>query len=67
MNHDAAHCYEHTDQCPETCYRARLTSELKELRRKGAYQLPTSWVHFGETDNCPLKKEEKPNESKHGE
>lgn len=30
MNHDNAHCLDYTSECPTTCYRARLTQELKD-------------------------------------
>lgn len=53
MNHDATHCFDHNDDCPKTCYRARLTAELKENRQ---YSLPVSWAMFKGTDECPISK-----------
>lgn len=49
MNHDASHCLDYKkNQCPKTCYRAKLTEEL----RNSDYRLPTSWVHFKGTKYC---------------
>lgn len=54
MNHDAAHCSDYRKgKCPKKCYRAELTEDL----RKHFYPLPTSWVSFKGTKECPLKKE----------
>ena len=55
MNHDASHCLDYKkNQCPKTCYRAKLTEEL----RNTDYRLPTSWVHFKGTQYCPKRKKE---------
>ena len=29
MNHDYAHCADYRDDCPEECFRAQLTRDLK--------------------------------------
>lgn len=49
MNHDATHCADYTEACPNSCYRAQLTAELKRI----AYPLPTSWSSFKGTKMCP--------------
>ena len=49
MNHDATHCYDYSDKCPKTCYRAQLTKELKEID----YPLLVSWALFKGTEYCP--------------
>ena len=55
MNHDASHCLDYKkNQCPKTCYRAKLTEELRNID----YRLPTSWVHFKGTQYCPKWKKE---------
>ena len=54
MNHDATHCSDYRKGiCPETCYRAQLTEELKHIH----YELPTSWSHFKGTKMCPEVRE----------
>ena len=56
MNHDAAHCLDYKkDKCPKTCYRAKLTEELRNID----YRLPTSWAHFKGAKYCPIRKEVK--------
>lgn len=30
MNHDATHCFDYSEKCPKTCYRAQLIKDLKE-------------------------------------
>ena len=53
MNHDATHCADYRKgKCPKKCYRAALTEDL----RKHFYPLSTSWCHYKNTDECPLKK-----------
>lgn len=49
MNHDATHCYNYTESCPKSCYRAQLTEDLK----KTDYPYPVSWSYFKHTDYCP--------------
>lgn len=51
MNHDATHCFNHSSECPKTCYRAQLTEELKNIQ----YPLPVSWAMFKGTDECPIR------------
>ena len=52
MNHDATHCLDYKKSCPKSCYRARLTEELKHVY----YILPVSWSHFKGTKECPKPK-----------
>ena len=54
MNHDATHCADYKKSCPQSCYRAQLTAELKEIY----YPLPRSWSHFAGTKECPMTKKE---------
>lgn len=49
MNHDATHCFNYTQACPKTCYRAQLTEELWRIH----YPLPASWAMFKYTKECP--------------
>lgn len=53
MNHDATHCADCTKSCPNTCYRAELTRDLRKIH----YFLTTSWAHFEGTKDCPKSKE----------
>ena len=54
MNHDATHCADYKiSKCPASCYRAKLTKELKE--RNDLYYLPISWANFKQTKNCPIR------------
>ena len=50
MNHDYAHCADFTDDCPEECFRAQLTRDLK--KRIDLLGLPFSWMHFRSTSEC---------------
>ena len=49
MNHDATHCFDYSKDCPDTCYQAQLTRDLKETN----YPWPVSWAYFKGTDYCP--------------
>lgn len=49
MNHDATHCADYKKDCPKSCFRAKLTEELREIY----YPLPVSWSHFKGTRECP--------------
>lgn len=52
MNHDASHCSDYQkDICPEECYRARLTQDLKDNWDKFEY-IPMSFSHFKGTRYC---------------
>ena len=54
MNHDACHCADYKqNKCPASCYRAKLTQELKE--RNDLYYLPIWWSNFKQTKECPIK------------
>ena len=48
MNHDATHCLDYKKSCPNSCYRAQLTAELRKI----VYLLPVSWAHFKGTKEC---------------
>ena len=48
MIHDYSHCLDYTDQCPENCFRAKLTKKAIE---EG---FTVSWQHFGHTYECPI-------------
>lgn len=56
MNHDATHCFDYCEECPEDCYRAQLTEELRRIK----YPWPVSYSSLKYTDMCPKwpKKEE---------
>ena len=57
MNHDYAHCLDYKEDCPEKCFRAQLTRDLKRN------PIPwRSWMHFKGTEEC-----EKENASHDGE
>ena len=60
MNHDATHCFNYSEECPKTCYRAQLTEELNRID----YDLPVSFAMFKHTDHCP--KWPKPKKEKKG-
>ena len=53
MNHDATHCADWTPKCPNDCYRAQLTKELKE--RNDLWWLPISWASLKGSDECKIK------------
>lgn len=58
MNHDATHCFNCSDACPKSCYRAQLTRELELIR----YELPTSWASFKYSKECPKWPSKIPNQ-----
>lgn len=49
MNHDYAHCADFKETCPMGCFRAQLVRDLKNNPQRF-----TSWIHFLETNECPL-------------
>lgn len=50
MNHDACHCFNWDPAiCPDTCYRAQLTKDLKETN----YPYPVTWSWLKNTPYCP--------------
>lgn len=50
MNHDATHCFNYNpSECPDTCYRAQLTEDLKKTN----YPWPVSYSYFKYTSYCP--------------
>lgn len=54
MNHDAAHCADwNKEKCPDSCYRAALTKEVKE--RQDLWYVPLSYIHFANTSECERK------------
>lgn len=49
MNHDATHCLACDSRCPQECYRAQLTRELRSM----PYHFPfVSWSNFEGTEEC---------------
>ena len=49
MNHDYAHCWDYEKGvCPEDCFRAVLTEDLKN------WPHPVTYTQFKGTDACPL-------------
>lgn len=47
MNHDYAHCLDYKEDCPEKCFRAQLTRDLKR------HPIPwASWMHLEGTEEC---------------
>lgn len=54
MNHDYAHCLDYKEDCPEKCFRAQLTRDLKR------YPIPwASWMHLEGTEECMRVKRDK--------
>ena len=54
MNHDVSHCLDYKKgECPEDCYRAKVTQEYFKLKAAGKINFPTSWTHFKGTEYCP--------------
>lgn len=51
---DFCHCLDwKADICPVTCFRARLTKDLKEM--EPAYPWPVSYASFKGHDECKLE------------
>ena len=51
MNHDACHCFDYDPAvCPDTCYRAQLTADLK----KSHYPWPVAFSNFKNTIYCSV-------------
>lgn len=49
MNHDYAHCWDYEKGvCPEECFRAKLTDDLKN------WPYPVTYSKFKGTEACPL-------------
>lgn len=49
MNHDYAHCWNYEKGvCPEECFRAKLTDDLKN------WPYPVTYSKFKGTDGCPI-------------
>lgn len=48
---DMCHCADWQPDCPNNCFRARLTKEYKENEDK-FIGIPTSWASFGKTATC---------------
>ena len=53
MNHDYAHCLDHSKSCQADCFRAKLVRDLKT--RIDLLGIPITWQHFAGTLYCPLK------------
>jgi len=57
MNHDYAHCGNYDrDTCPEKCFRAVLTEDLKS--RPDLWGVPMTYSDFKGTAECPLTRGE---------
>ena len=52
---DICHCLDYDpEKCPESCFRAKITKELREI----GYQYPVSFAHLSEvTGICERAKE----------
>lgn len=46
MNHDNCHCFDCDDSCPDDCYRAQLTRDLKP-------GMIVTFAHLRGTEECP--------------
>lgn len=57
MNHDYAHCFDFTNDCPKDCFRAQLARDLLKYGKLAPYAInfPVSYMHFKGTDECPRK------------
>ena len=50
---DYCHCSDwKNDICPEDCFRARITKELRSM--DPPYQWPVSYANFRKSGYCPL-------------
>ena len=47
MNHDNCHCFDCDDSCPDECYRAQLTRDLKP-------NMIVTFAHLRGTKDCPM-------------
>ena len=58
MNHDYAHCLDFSKDCPKKCFRAQLVRELESYGKLAPYavNMPVSWAHFKDTEECKNKK-----------
>ena len=54
FNHDATHCFDFSEDCPESCYRAELARDLK---RNEHDVLILSYAQLKDTSECELNKE----------
>ena len=45
MNHDNCHCFDCDDSCPDDCYRAQLTRDLKP-------GMIVTFAHLRGTEEC---------------
>lgn len=58
---DFCHCSDYDPSiCPEQCFRARITQELKEV--KPPYPYPVSMANFRNSGYCPLTEMEDNND-----
>lgn len=55
MNHDYAHCLDWKPTCPKNCFRAMLVRDLK--KRNDLREIPMSWMHLEDTNECERKEE----------
>lgn len=53
MNHDYAHCWDYEKGvCPEECFRAKLTDDLRN------WPHPVTYSKFKGTEACPLTRQQ---------
>lgn len=58
MIHDATHCIDYNpDTCPENCYRAQLSEDVKNF--KYFWPVTLSYARFENTRECPKSKEKR--------
>lgn len=55
MDHDYAHCRDYRKDCPEECFRARLTKEAIEIHYNSPHM---TWFDFAGTEVCKRKERE---------
>lgn len=59
MTHDVCHCSDYNKTlCPEDCYRAKVTADLKAKWETEFKDIPMSFAHFKGTPYCPKWPEE---------
>lgn len=59
MNHGFAHCADYDKSiCPKSCFRARLTEDVSNMKEQLKY-IPLTYVHFKNTQYCEITEKEK--------
>ena len=57
MNHDYAHYFDFTEECPEGCFRAQLERDLSRREGEGE-RLCVYYMHLKGTPECEIVKGE---------